>query len=78
MRAHVNRKCYFLLWPQSSLLRGTSASFFSKAGLLTSFQLQTPSHFTLLLGENSGLLCLKCIKELTAAGQLEIFTHIPF
>lgn len=78
MRAHVNRKCYFLLLASIFLTPRNFGIFFSKAGLLTSFQLQTPSHFTLLLGENSGLLCLKCIKELTAAGQLEIFTHIPF
>ena len=44
-----------------------------EAGLLTLFQSQTPSRL-----QRQWVFCLGCIKELTAAGQSEIFTHIPY
>ena len=73
-------------------LEGRWCLFLIKAGLLTLFRLQTPSHrfpasWLLAVCKRKAQVqqrlrqwihCLKDLKELTAAGQLGILTLIPF
>lgn len=68
---------------QTSLLRGISAfaSFLIasvKAGLLTSFQSQAPSHPNKFTKGQWIHLLETCLRELTAAGQSGISTPFPF